>query len=165
MFLSLKVKEYNINVINLNLLLHQNIKNDIQNFLYENNLINFKIKKRDYNSIIDHFIINNFIKIFEEDYFNIIIFNREIENLSEEEIIKELICNVNKIIKKFNLNYFEIQTEFIVNTNTIYKLKQIIESKKAKKYKRLVDFCEKNGLTKITDLVKNNIKTKMILHK
>jgi hypothetical protein len=165
MFRSLKIEEYNINVINLNFLIHKNIKTDIQNFLYDNNLNNFKIKNKDYNSIINHFIVENLIQIFEEDYYNIIIFNKQIESSTEEEILKTIINNIEIIIKKFNLNYFEIETEFSVDTNTIYKLKQIIESKKTKRYKKLITFCEKNGLTKITDLVKNNIKTKLILHK
>lgn len=165
MFLSLKIEEYNINVVNLNDLINQNFKTDFENFLYEHNLTNIKINKTDYIKIINHFLIKNILDIFEYNYYNIIIFNSQIEKSSEEEYMKYILDNIYKIIAKFNLNFFEIETEFIVDKNTIYKLKQIIESKKNKRFKKLIKFCSKNGLTKITNLITNNTKTKMLLHK
>lgn len=165
MFLSLKIEEYNINVINLNFLIHQNFKTDFENFLYDNNLINIKINKSDYIKIINHFLIKNLLDLFQYNYYNIIIFNSQTEKNLEEEYIKYILDNIYKIVNKFSLNFFEIETEFTVDKNTIYKLKQIIESKKNKNFKKLIKFCSKNGLTKITNLITNNTKTKMLLHK
>ena len=164
MFLSTEIKEYNLFIINLNYLIREKIELDIDNFLYDNNL-SIEINKKDLTKIINHYVITNIISFFKEEYNNILIFNEELfkeTNSLKDELI---LHNLKLIIKKFNFNYFEITSNFVVDTNTIYKIKSIIQNKKLTDLRKIESFCKKNDLLKLSKEVKNNIKTKLILHK
>ena len=67
MFFNIIIKEYNINIINLNKLLNDNIETEIGNFLFDNNL-SLKVNSRDLNKIILHYINNEIINNIKEDY-------------------------------------------------------------------------------------------------
>ena len=104
MFLNVILKEYNINIINLNYLLQENVETVIGNYLFDNNL-KLKINSRDLSNIILHFLNEEIIKHLKEDYNNILIFNPEYElktlhNLYVEEDCKLLL---QKLMKKYRL--------------------------------------------------------------
>ena len=128
MFFNIIIKEYNINIINLNKLLNDNIETEIGNFLFDNNL-SLKVNSRDLNKIILHYINNEIINNIKEDYNNILLFNfnnelKTLHNLYNEEDIKSILHkNIRKSIKMFNYSLFEIKTNFIIDKNVIYSLK------------------------------------------
>jgi hypothetical protein len=164
MFLSSVIKEYNLNIINLNYLLTEFTIKNINNFLYDNNL-DYNIKKNDLIKIINHFIITDIIDNFKEEYNNILIFNETIFLQEEIYIIQTLLINLNKILKKFNFNLLHIKTNFIVDKNTIYEIKSILQNKRKTNLRKIKEFCNKNDLIKLAEEIKNNLKTKIILHK
>jgi hypothetical protein len=170
MFQTLILKEYNINIINLNYLLTNNIEIDIANFLYNNNL-KLKSNSRDLNKIIIHFINAEIIKHLNENYNNILLFNNNynlitLHHLFEEENIKNIINkNITKSIKNFNYSFFEITDNFVIDKNNIYILKQIIETKNNINYKKLKEFCEKFNLQSISSKLRENTRIKQLLHK
>jgi hypothetical protein len=164
MFLSSVIKEYNLNIINLNYLLTEFTIKNINNFLYDNNL-DYNIKKNDLNKIINHFIITDIIDNFKEEYNNILIFNESIFLQEEIYIIHTLLINLNKILKKFNFNLLHIETNFIVDKNTIYEIKSILQNKRKTNLRKIKEFCNENELIKLAEEIKNNLKTKIILHK
>jgi hypothetical protein len=170
MFLNLIIKEYNINIINLNYLLQENIETEIGNYLFDNNL-KLKINSRDLNKLIFHFLNEEIIKQLKEDYNNILIFNPEIKlktlhNLYAEE---DCILLLQKIIKKstkiFNYSLFEISTNFVIDNNSIYSLKKFLQQKKSINYKKLKSFCESSNLRFLGEKVGKDLGLKKILHK
>jgi hypothetical protein len=170
MFLNLIIKEYNINIINLNYLLQENIETEIGNYLFDNNL-KLKINSRDLNKLIFHFLNEEIIKQLKEDYNNILIFNPEIKlktlhNLYAEE---DCILLLQKIIKKstkiFNYSLFEISTNFVIDNNNIYSLKKFLQQKKSINYKKLKNFCESSNLRFLGEKVGKDLGLKNILHK
>ena len=164
MFLSSEIKEYNLNVINLNYLLTEFTVKRINNFLYDNNL-DYSIKKNDLNKIITHFIISDIIENFKEDYNNILIFNESLFVEIDENCIHLILFNFKKILKKFSFNLLDIQTNFIVDKNTIYEIKSLLQNKKKTNLRKIKEFCNENELIKLAEEIKNNLKTKIILHK
>lgn len=164
MFLSSEIKEYNLNVINLNYLLTEFTVKNINNFLYDNNL-DYSIKKNDLNKIATHFIISNIIQNFKENYNNILIFNQTLFLEVDEICIPLIFFNLKKSLKNFNFNFLDIQTNFIVDKNTIYQIKSLLQNKKKTNLRKIKDFCDENELIKLAEEIKNNLKTKIILHK
>lgn len=161
MFFNIIIKEYNINIINLNKLLNDNIETEIGNFLFDNNL-SLKVNSRDLNKIILHYINNEIINNIKEDYNNILLFNfnnelKTLHNLYNEEDIKSILHkNIRKSIKMFNYSLFEIKTNFIIDKNVIYSLKCLAESKNNTNFKKLKEFCKKLELRSLSQRVKNN---------
>ena len=170
MFLNVILKEYNINIINLNYLLQEKIETVIGNYLFDNNL-KLKINSRDLSKIILHFLNEEIIKHLKEDYNNILIFNPEYElktlhNLYAEEDCKSIL---HKIIKKstkiFNYSLFEISTNFVIDNNNIYSLKKFLQNKKSINYKKLKEFCKTSNLRFIGKKVEEDLSLKNLLHK
>jgi hypothetical protein len=171
MFLNIEIKEYNINIINLNYILNENIELELSNFLYNNNLKELSLKSRDLKKITTHFVLNEILNNYKLNYNNILIFNKtyNLKIMSSFFDENEYITYINNIlvnlIEKFKLSYFEIQNSFVVDINTIYKLKQIIESNNKINYEKAKDYCKKTNLTFLEDKLTNNLKTKIILCK
>jgi hypothetical protein len=170
MFLNVTLKEYNINIINLNYLLQENIETVIGNYLFDNNL-KLKINSRDLNKIILHFLNEEIIKHLKEDYNNILIFNPEYELKTLHNLYSEKDCKdiLQKIIKKstkiFNYSLFEIFTNFVIDNNNIYMLKSLLQNKKNINYKKLKEFCESSTLRFIGKKVEEDLSLKKLLHK
>lgn len=147
---------YNLNIINLNKLINEKISIEINNFLYENNLIDLSQKSRDFKRICNHFIINNILNVINENYNNIFLYDNN-------SIYNDFIA---KIVKLLHLNIFIIpELPLLMDKNVIYELKCLAENKKTINIQKVKVFCEKNSLTHLTDKIKNNPKTKLILHK
>jgi len=170
MFLNLIIKEYNINIINLNYLLQENIETVIGNYLFDNNL-KLKINSRDLNKLIFHFLNEEIIKQLKEDYNNILIFNSEIKLKTLDKLYTEEDCILllQKIIKKsskiFNYSLFEISTTFEIDNNFIYSLKKFLQQKKSINYKKLKNFCETSNLRFLGEKVVKDLSLKNLLHK
>lgn len=170
MFLNLIIKEYNINIINLNYLLQENIETVIGNYLFDNNL-KLKINSRDLNKLIFHFLNEEIIKQLKENYNNILIFNSEIKLKTLDKLYteKDCILLLQKIIKKsskiFNYSLFEISTSFEIDNNFIYSLKKFLQAKKSINYKKLKNFCETSNLRFLGEKVASDVTLKSLLHK
>lgn len=165
-----EIKEYNLNLISLNLLLSEKIELEISNFLYEHNL-KLKLNSRDLNNIFKHFIINEILSQLKENLDNILIFNPEfslkILNLTfEEEDCKSIIHKIfNKSIKIFNFNVFFLSDQLNVDTQLIYKLKKTLQNKPETNFKKIKDYTETNNLKHLEAKIKNSLQTKLILNK
>jgi hypothetical protein len=147
---------YNLNLINLNKLINEKIVIDVSNFLYENNLIDLYYKHRDYKKITNHFIIKNILETINQNYNNIFLYKKDIN----------FDIYINKISKLLNLNLFEIEEiPILLDQNLIYRLKCLAENKKPLNFKKINQFCQKNDLKEITERIKNNPKTKLVLYK
>jgi len=147
---------YNLNIINLNKLINDKIYIDISNFLYENNLIGLFYKSKDYKKITNHFIIKNLLETMKENYNNIFLYSKD-PNFDDY---------IFKIVKLLHLNLFEFkEIPILLDLNLIYELKCLAENKKTINMKKVKAFCEKNDLTQLSDNIKNNPKTKLVLHK
>ena len=170
MFLNVILKEYNINIINLNYLLQENVETVIGNYLFDNNL-KLKINSRDLSNIILHFLNEEIIKHLKEDYNNILIFNPEYElktlhNLYVEEDCKLLLQKlINKSSKIFNYSLFEISTTFEIDNNFIYSLKKFLQQKKSINYKKLKEFFNSSNLRFLGKKVQEDLSLKSLLHK
>jgi hypothetical protein len=170
MFLNVIIKEYNINIINLNYILKENIETVIGNYLFDNNL-KLKINSRDLSKIILHFLNEEIIKHLKENYNNILIFNPEYElntlhNLYAEEDCKLLLQKIiNKSSKIFNYSLFQISTTFEIDNNFIYSLKKFLQQKKSINYKKLKEFCNSSNLRFIGKKVEEDLSLKNLLHK
>jgi hypothetical protein len=170
MFLNLIIKEYNINIINLNYLLQENIETVIGNYLFDNNL-KLKINSRDLNKLIFHFLNEEIIKQLIENYNNILIFNSEIKLKTLDKLYAEEDCKLllQKIIKKsskiFNYSLFEIYTTFEIDNNFIYSLKKFLQQKKNINYKKLKEFCKTSNLRFLEEKVTSDLSLKKMLHK
>lgn len=170
MFLNLIIKEYNINIINLNYLLQENIETAIGNYLFDNNL-KLKINSRDLNKLIFHFLNDEIIKQLKEDYNNILIFNSEIKLKTLDKIYAEEDCIlllqkiINKSSKIFNYSLFKIFTTFEIDNNFIYSLKKFLQQKKNINYKKLKNFCKTSNLRFLGEKVGSDLSLKSLLHK
>jgi hypothetical protein len=149
-------KLYNLNIINLNKLINDKIYIDISNFLYENNLIDLYYKSKDFKKITNHFLMKNLLEIMKENYNNIFLYSKD----------PNFDGYIFKIVKLLKLNLFEItEIPLLLDNNLIYQLKCLAENKKSIDLKKVKAFCEKNNLTQLSDNIKNNLKTKLVLHK
>lgn len=147
---------YNLNIINLNNLINDKIFVDISNFLYENNLIDLYYKSKDYKKIKNHFIMKNLLETMNENYNNIFLYSKD-PNFDDF---------IFKIVKLLKLNFFELtEIPLLLDKHLIYQLKCLAENKKTIDMKKVKAFCEKNDLTQLSDNIKNNVKTKLVLHK
>lgn len=147
---------YNLNIINLNNLINNKIYIDISNFLYENNLINLYYKSKDYKKITNHFIMKNLLETMKENYNNIFLYSKD----------PNFDGYIFKIVTLLKLNLFELtEMPLLLDKNLIYELKCLAENKKSIDMKKVKAFCEKNNLTQLSDNIKNNLKTKLVLHK
>ena len=147
---------YNLNIINLNKLICDKIYIDISNFLYENNLINLYYKSKDYKKITNHFIMKNLLETMNENYNNIFVYKNDFN-------FDTYIFKITKLLK---LNLFLVtEAPLLLDKNLIYELKCLAENKKTIDMKKVKDFCIKNDLTQLSDNIKNNLKTKLVLHK
>lgn len=170
MFLNLIIKEYNLNIINLNYLLNNNIETELGNFLYNNNL-KLKVTSRDLKKLTIHFINFEILKQLNDSYKNVLIFNYDhslnsLHHLFEDNDIKNLIHKcINKSIKTFGYSLLQINTTFEVNQDTIYNLKLLSESKKTINYKKLKEFCKSSELISLSKKIESDTQIKMILHK
>ena len=149
-------KLYNLNIINLNKLINDKIIIEMSNFLYDNNLTELYNRSKDYNKIINHFIMKNLLETINENYNNIFLYSKD----------PTFDVYINKIVKLLHLNLFEIkEIPILLDLNLIYELKCLAENKKSIDMKKVNSFCKKNNLTQISDIIKNNPKTKLLLHK
>jgi hypothetical protein len=147
---------YNINIINLDNLVNDKIYIEISNFLYEHNLLQLCNTTRDYKKIVNHFVMKNLLDVMHDTYNNIFLYSKTI-------LFYEYILKISKLL---HLNFVEIpELPILVDKNLIYQLKCLAENKKPINFKKVEEFCKKNSLTQITDKIKNNHKTKLILHK
>jgi len=147
---------YNLNIINLNKLINEKIYVDISNFLYENNLIELYYKSKDYKKITNHFIMKNLLDSMNENYNNIFLYSKD----------PNFDTYIFKIFKLLKLNFFELtEIPLLLDKHLIYELKCLTENKKPIDMKKVRLFCEKNNLTQLSDNIKNNLKTKLVLHK
>jgi hypothetical protein len=165
-----EIKEYNLNLISLNLLLSEKIELEISNFLYENNL-KLNLNSRDLNNIFKHFIINEILSCIKPDYDNILIFNPDF-NLKilqisyEENACKAIIQKIiDKSIKIFNFNIFFISDQIKIDTQLVYKFKKILQNKPQTNFKKIKEYTEKNNLKHLESKIKNNLQTKLLLNK
>jgi hypothetical protein len=170
MFLNLIIKEYNLNIINLNYLLNNSIETELGNFLYNNNL-NLKINSRDLKKLTIHFINYEILKQLNDSYKNVLIFNYDyslisLQHIFDENQLKDLIHKcINKSIKTFGYSLLQINTTFEVNQDTIYNLKLLSESKKIINYKKLKEYCKSSDLISLSKKIESDTQIKMILHK
>jgi hypothetical protein len=170
MFLNLIIKEYNLNIINLNYLLNYSIETELGNFIYNNNL-DLKINSRDLKKLTIHFINSEILKQLNDSYKNILIFNYDhslvsLQHKFEEIQLKVLIHKcIDKSIKTFGYSFLEIKTTFEVNQDTIYNLKLLSESKKTVNYKKLKEYCKTTELRSLSKKIESDTQIKMILHK
>jgi hypothetical protein len=149
-------KLYNLNIIDLNKLIYDKIYIDISNFLYNNNLINLYNKSRDYKKITNHFFIKHLLEVMKENYNNIFLYKKD-SNFDDY---------IFKIVKLLKLNLFELkEIPLILDLNLIYELKSLAENKTNIDLKKVKLFCEKNDLTQLSSIIRNNPKTKLLLHK
>jgi hypothetical protein len=147
---------YNINIINLDNLIKNKIYIEISNFLYDNNLLQLCDKTRDYKKIVNHFIIKNLLDVMHDAYNNIFLYSKTIQ-------FHDYFLKIGKLL---HLNFVEIpELPILVDKHLIYQLKCLVENKKPINFKKVEEFCKKNSLVQITDKIKNNPKTKLILHK
>lgn len=147
---------YNLNIINLNNLINDKIYIDMSNFLYENNLIDLYYKSKDYKKIKNHFIMKNLLETMNENYNNIFLYSKD-PNFDDY---------IFKIVKLLKLNFFQlIEIPLLLDKHLIYHLKCLAENKKSIDMKKVKAFCEKNDLTQLSDNIRNNLKTKLVLHK
>lgn len=148
---------YNLNIINLNDLMNKKIHIEIENFLYDNNLCSLSKESRDRIKIYKHFIITNILNVINENYTNIFLYSEE-NNPNKD-------YPVSKIMKLLNLNIFEYSNSTEIDNNTFYKFKSLADNKKPVNIKKIKQFLEKNELNQLSDKIKNNIKTKLLLYK
>jgi hypothetical protein len=147
---------YNINIINLDNLINDKIYIEISNFLYEHNLLELSNTTRDYKKIVNHFVMKNLLDVMHDTYNNIFLYSKTI-------LFYDYALKISKLL---HLNFVEIpELPILVDKNLIYQLKCLAENKKPINLKKVEEFCRKNSLTQITDKIKNNPKTKLILHK
>ena len=165
-----EIKEYNLNLVSLNLLLSEKIELEISNFLYEHNL-KLNLNSRDLNNIFKHFIINEIIFQLKQNLNNILVFNPQfslkILNLTyDEEACKAIIHKIlDKSIKIFNFNTFILSGELNIDTQLIYKLKKTLQNKPETNFKKIKEYTEKNNLKDLELKIKNNLQTKLLLNK
>lgn len=148
---------YNLNIVNLNELLDKKIHIEIENFLYDNNLSSLAETSKDRAKIYNHFIISNILLVVKENYNNIFIYKEQNEIYSRYKI-----CKLSKLL---SLSIFEYSDSLEIDNNTFYKFKTLAESKKKVNLKKIRAFFEKNELNQLSDKIRNNIKTKLLLHK
>jgi hypothetical protein len=148
---------YNLNIINLNDLINKKIHIEIENFLYDNNLVSLSKESRDRIKIYKHFIIINILNVINENYTNIFLYSED-NNLNKD-------YPVSKIMKLLNLNIFEYSNSTEIDNNTFYKFKSLADNKKTVNIKKIKQFLEKNELNQLSDKIKNNVKTKLLLYK
>jgi hypothetical protein len=148
---------YNLNIINLNELLDKKINIEIENFLYDNNLSSLSQRSKDRLKIYNHFLISNILEVIKEDYNNIFLFEEEKEDYKK--------FSITKIGKLLNLNIFKYSDSMEIDENIVYKFKSLAENKKKVNIKKIKNFFKKNELTHLSDKIRNNIKTKLVLHK
>lgn len=157
---------YNLNIINLNKLIKEKISIELDNFLYNNNLTEIALNSRDYKKICNHFFINNLINVLKEGYNNILLYDEKIDST----IFSSFVKSITKLLQLnlFNVNFdsnSELDIPLNMDINLIYEFKAMAESKKTINMKKVRAFCERNDLTQLSDNIKNNIKTKLVLHK
>jgi hypothetical protein len=169
------IKEYNLNIINLNQLIEEKIDFEIYNFIIQNEL-SLKLENKDTKRIFLHFIIFHIINEKNILHENIFIFNN-LQRLShlnlifQEKKVLDFFDNLIKLIynnfnikilinKKINLSNLNS-----INFNEIYQLKNLIEKEhysNKKKITKSKKFCEKFGLS---NLIENLQKDKTLAYK
>ncbi len=162
------LKEYNLNLIDLNSLIEEDISFEIYRFILTNSL-NLKLNSTDSKRIFLHFILKKIINEENILYNNIYILNdlQKINYLNCYFDEKNTIDFYNKLIKliklNFNLNFVinkEINFSNLKNSNfnEIYKIQNLIEKEnfKTKNLQKSKKFCEKNGLMEIYSVLLNN---------
>lgn len=150
---------YNLNIINLNQLIKNKIILEINNFLYDNSLLELSENSKDRKKIYNHFIINNILNVVNENYNNIFLYDKNVDDSTLQKYIL-------KIADLLKLNIFPLsEISDNLDINLIYQFKSLAENKKKIDIKKIQDFCHKNNLTFLSDKIKNNIKTKLLLHK
>jgi hypothetical protein len=155
-------EEYNLNIIDLNKLFSENIELSITNFIY-NYKLNLTEKSKDLKYIIQHFIISEILNNLNNNYKNVIIYNRNFniryfENFNKEVVKIKLTDIIQKSSKIFKFCLFEIENTLLLDEkNLIYKLKHFADCKKNIDFKKIDNFCKNNKL--------NDIRTKLISSK
>jgi hypothetical protein len=170
MFKNLEIPEYNLNIINLNDVLSKEIEVKISNFLYDNNL-SLSINSRDCKKIFQHFILNEMLLSIEENYKNIFIINYNyntniLNSFFIQEDSKKIINEVlKKATKIFKFVIFEVEDNVIVDKNLIYNFKCLVEKQKKIDIKKIQQYCNDNDLSHLSVKLRDNLKTKLLLHK
>jgi hypothetical protein len=100
--------------------------------------------------------MKNLLETMNENYNNIFLYNKD----------PDFNVYITKIVKLLHLNLFEIkEIPIFLDLNLIYELKCLAENKKPIDMKKVKSFCKRNNLTQLSDNIKNNLKTKLLLHK
>lgn len=161
-------EEYNLNIIDLNKLYSSNIEINITNFIYNYNL-NISINSKDLKYIIQHFFITEIINNLNNNYKNVIIYNKIFniklfEKYDKEDINNIIINLILKSSKIFKFCLFELENYLLLDKSDIYKLKYLSECKKDINYKKIEEFCNTNKLNEIKNKLSDN-KTKLKIAK
>lgn len=164
------IKEYNLNLVNLNEIIREKVELEISNFLYENNL-DLKLSSRDLNNIFKHFLIKEILHYLNSDLDNILFFNPDFNLKYLQSTFNEEECRtiINKILKKstkiFNFLIYEPILSSEKDLKLIYKLKLLLKNKKPTNFKKIKTYTESSNLTELSNKIKNNIQTKLSLNK
>lgn len=170
MFKNLEIPEYNLFIINLNNILSKDIEIKISNFLYDNNL-SLASNSRDCNKIFQHFILNEMLININPDYKNIFIINYNYKTdflnlfFKQEESKKIINETFKKASKIFKFILFEVFDEMSIDKNLIYNFKCLVEKHKKIDIKKIQQYCIDNDLSHLSTKLKDNLKTKLLLHK
>ena len=164
------IKEYNLNIINLNSLLREVIELEIVNFIYSNN-IKLDLKSIDTKRIFLHFVLQNVINHSNTEYYNIFTYDKNytpnhISTLFECSMYnecKKLLESLIKVItNNFNVNIFPIEENVDIDKNLILSFKVFAESKKDKRIKNIKKFLQKNELNSLLNKLKNHNVSKFL---
>jgi hypothetical protein len=164
------IKEYNLNLIDLNCLLEEKIELEISNFLYENHL-NLKLNSRDLRNIFKHFILKEILFVLDQEYDNILFFNSNFNlkylhfTFNEEECIAIINDILKKSTKIFNFLLHEPIKDVKNDLKSIYKLKIIVKNKKTTDFRKIRTYIQNSNLTELSDKIKNNLQTMLSLNK
>lgn len=164
------LKEYNLNIININYILTNKIEIDICNFIYSNNL-SLSIKSIDTKKIILHFLIQGILNYSKTEYNNIILQKdsyktTHINFLSDEENCSNLMQKLLfGIAKKMKLPLISISQQETIDKDFILKMKSLVENKPKNIIQTMDKFLKGNGLKKLSSDLKINPNMKFKLHK
>jgi hypothetical protein len=157
------IKEYNIRLIDINLLFN-NISENIYTFINCNNL-NLNINNIDCKKIFTHFIIEELLQYNTNEFKNVFIFANNINYTILSELFQyndiiELLQKCLKDIEKY-FNFLILFENLIlqenIGKNDILKIQLFLQkkSKKVNPQNKRKMYCKKNGL----DFILNKIKS------
>jgi hypothetical protein len=164
------LKEYNLNIINLNSILRNKIEIDITNFIYLYNL-EVSLKSKDTKKIILHFLLQEILNYINSEYNNIIVIRNDykcnhLDYWDNSEECNILLHNIIKIIaNKLDLPIICIESTLIIDKDFIYRMKNIAENKSKNIIPRMSKFLQRNDLTKLSENLKKDPSIKLKLYR